>query len=254
MAAVAPAAPVGRPSAHPTGVRRSWQIFQAMRREQTDPNGTYAFLADDTARMLGRYVALPGATAIDVGGGPGYTAEALRAAGASAFTVDPFAEELSLHGRTPVDAVVGDGLHLPVADGALDLACTLNALEHVPTPWSFLDELVRVVRSGGTVFVGVTNWLSPWGGHETSPWHYLGGERAARRYEAKRGVPAKNRYGTTLFPVGVGEVLHWADRNRSVRVVDAFPRYYPRWCRPLVRIPAVREVATWNLGLVLERR
>jgi len=255
VAAVAPPAPIGRPAAHhPTGVRRSWQIFQAMRREQTDPNGTYAFLATDTARMLSQYVALPGATAIDVGGGPGYTAEALRAAGASAFTVDPFAEELSLHGRTPVDAVVGDGLRLPVADGSLDLVCTLNALEHVPTPWAFLDELVRVARRGGVVFVGVTNWLSPWGGHETSPWHYLGGERAARRYEARRGIAPKNRYGSSLFPVGIGEVLHWADRSPEVRVVDAFPRYYPGWCRPLVHLPGIREVVTWNLGLVLERR
>lgn len=254
MTAVAPMAPVGTPAAHPDGVRRSWAIFQAMRREQTDPNGAYGFLADDTARMLSRYVALPGATAIDVGGGPGYTAEALRAAGASAFTVDPFVEELSLHGRTPVDAVVGDGLRLPLADGSVDLVCTLNALEHVPTPWTFLDELVRVARRGGTVFVGVTNWLSPWGGHETSPWHYLGGERAARRYEARHGMPAKNRYGSSLFPVGIGEILRWADRSPQVRVVDAFPRYYPRWCRPIVHLPGVREVVTWNLGLVLERR
>ena len=36
--------------------------------------------------------------------------------------------------------------------------------------------------------------------------------------------------------------------------LDAFPRYYPRWCRPLVRVPGLREVATWNLALVLERR
>jgi len=254
VAAVAPMAPVGTSATHPSGVRRSWEIFQAMRREQTDPNGTYAFLATDTARMLSRYLPLAGATAVDVGGGPGYTAEALRAAGASAFTVDPFAEELSLHGRTPVDAVVGDGLLLPLADESLDLVCTLNALEHVPTPWAFLDELVRVVRRGGTVFVGVTNWLSPWGGHETSPWHYLGGERAARRYEDRRGVAPKNRYGSSLFPVGIGEILHWARRSPQVRVVDAFPRYYPRWCRPIVHLPGIREVVTWNLGLVLERR
>ncbi len=254
MAAVAPVATVGRSSAHPSGVRRSWQIFQAMRREQADPNGTYSFLATDTVRMMGSYVPLRGAMAIDVGGGPGYTAEALRAVGATAFTVDPFVEELSLHGRTPAGAVVGDGLQLPIADGALDLVCTLNALEHVPTPWAFLDELVRVVRVGGIVFVGVTNWLSPWGGHETSPWHYLGGERAARRYEARRGIAPKNRFGTSLFPIGVGEVLRWAHASADVRVVDAFPRYYPRWCRPIVHLPGVREVATWNLGLVLERR
>jgi SAM-dependent methyltransferase len=237
-----------------SGLGRSWKLFRSFQREQMDPQGTYAFQAADTAALLSRYVALTGATAVDVGGGPGYTAEALRNAGAHAFTVDPDPDELRLHGREPVGAVVGDGLRLPLGDAAVDVVVTLNALEHVPTPWDFLDELVRVTRRGGTVFVGVTNWLSPWGGHETSPWHYLGGERAARRYESRHGIPPKNRYGRSLFPVGVGSVLAWADHHADVNVVDAFPRYYPRWCRPLVRVPGVREVATWNLALVMERR
>lgn len=254
MVAVASAVTAPTGFADRSGLARSWRIFRAMRREQTDPGGTYALMADDTADLLAAYLPLAGATAIDVGGGPGYTAEALRARGASAFTVDPFVDELHLHGRTPVDALVADGMRLPVPDARLDLTCTLNALEHVADPWRFLGELVRVTRPGGIVFVGVTNWLSPWGGHETSPWHYLGGERAARRYRARTGRAAKNRYGTSLFPVGVGETLRWAHAEPRVRVVDAFPRYYPRWCRPLVRIPGVREVATWNLALVLERR
>lgn len=235
-------------------VARSWRIFRAMRAEQDDPVGTYTYMAGDTADLLARYLPLAGARAIDVGGGPGYTAEALRGAGAHAFTVDPFAEELRLHGRTPVGAVVGDGLALPFADGALDLTCTLNALEHVPTPWTFLEELCRVTRPGGIVFVGLTNWLSPWGGHETSPWHYLGGERAAQRYEARVGAPAKNRYGTSLFPVSVADVLGWARATPSADLLDAFPRYYPRWTRPLLRVPGLREVATWNLAVVLGRR
>lgn len=225
-----------------------------MRREQLDPVGTYTFMGADTAALLAEHLPLEGARAIDVGGGPGYTAEALRAAGAQAWTVDPFAEELRLHGRTPVDAVVGDGLALPFPDGALDLTCTLNALEHVPTPWAFLEELCRVTRPGGIVFIGVTNWASPWGGHETSPWHYLGGERAAERYERRTGQPPKNRYGTSLFEVSVADVLRWARSTPLATLVDAYPRYYPRWTRPLVRVPGLREVATWNLAVVLERR
>ena len=238
----------------PGGLRRSWGLFQAFRREQQDPAATYGLLATDTARLIGRYRDLHGLVAVDVGGGPGYTAEALRDAGAAAFTVDPFEDELSLHGRTPHGAVIGDGLRLPFPDAALDVCCTLNALEHVTEPWSFLDELVRVTVPGGLVFIGVTNWLSPWGGHETSPWHYLGGTRAARRYETRTGHPPKNLYGESLFKVGVGETLRWAEEQPGVAVLDAFPRYYPRWCRPIVHVPGVREVVTWNLALVLERR
>jgi SAM-dependent methyltransferase len=236
------------------GLARSWALLGAFRREQSDPVSAYTFFGDDAANTIARYVDLDGAVVADVGGGPGFTAEALRERGATAFTVDPERGELALHGRTPVDAVVGDGLALPFGDGTLDVCCSLNAIEHVPDPWAFLRETVRVVRPGGLVFIGVTNWLSPWGGHETSPWHYLGGRRAAERYERRHGRPPKNRFGSSLYRIGVGELLAWARTDPSVRLIDAFPRYYPRWCRPLVRVPGVREVATWNLGLAMERR
>ena len=73
----------------------------------------------------------------------------------------------------------------------------------MPQPWVVADEMVRVVRPGGLVVVSYTNWLSPWGGHETSPWHYLGGYVAADRYGRRYGHPPKNRYGVGLFPVSV---------------------------------------------------
>jgi hypothetical protein len=52
----------------------------------------------------------------------------------------------------------------------------------------------------------------------------------------------------------VGEVLRWAEACPDVTLVDAFPRYYPSWTRPLVHLPGVREVLTWNLAVVLRRR
>ena len=48
MAAVAPMAPAGIPAAHPTGVRRSWEIFQAMRPIFTD-------IGQDISRSIGYY-------------------------------------------------------------------------------------------------------------------------------------------------------------------------------------------------------
>lgn len=241
----------------PSGARgrlgRSWRLWGAFRHEQDDPAATYAHLADDTADLVARHRDLDGLVALDVGGGPGYTAEALRRRGAVAFTLDPSRAELELHHRRPDRAVVGDGRRLPVRSDSVDLVCTLNALEHVPEPWGLLAELLRIARPGGLVFVGFTNWLSPWGGHETSPWHYLGGERAARRYQARHGRPPKNRFGTTLFRLGVGDVLRWAEAEPGVVLLDAFPRYAPDWWRPVLRVPGLREVVTWNLAVVLEK-
>ncbi len=39
----------------------------------------------------------------------------------------------------------------------------------------------------------------------------------------------------------------------DVKIVEARPRYYPQWCRLLVRLPGLREVTTWNLMLIMRR-
>ena len=116
------------------------------------------------------------------------------------------------------------------------------------------DEMVRVTRPGGMVFLSYNNWLAPNGGHETAPWHYLGGRRAADRYARKTGMRPKNEFGESLFTTSVAQMLRWLDRQSGVDVVEVLPRYHPRWAKWVVHVPAVREVLTWNLLLVMRRR
>jgi SAM-dependent methyltransferase len=150
--------------------------------------------------------------------------------------------------------VRGSGEHLPVRTAAVDVCYSSNVLEHVASPWQMAAEMVRVTRPGGTVFLSFTPWWSPWGGHETAPWHWLGGHRARRRYRRLHGREPKNRFAETLFPVRVGAALRWARHCPDAELVRAFPRYHPWWAQWVVRLPVVREVATWNLVLVLRRR
>jgi hypothetical protein len=116
------------------------------------------------------------------------------------------------------------------------------------------DEMVRVVRPGGLVAISYTLWFGPWGGHETSPWHFLGGHRAARRYARTTGHPPKNVYGESLFPITAAAGITWARRSTDVDVVSMQPRYLPAMVRGIVNLPLLREFATWNLMLVLRRR
>lgn len=238
----------------PAGIRRSVRLFRAFLHEDRSPEDAYALLAADTVGIIRRYTVRSDLRAVDIGGGPGYVEQALGREGIECVTVDAVAAELVLHGPGPQRAVVADARRMPFADGTFDIAHSSNVVEHVADPWVLLDDMVRVLRPGGLAFVFFTNWLSPHGGHETAPWHYLGGDWAVRRYERRTGRAPKNRYGSSLFPVGVGEVMRWARAKPGVDVVDAFPRYYPRPARLIVRIPGVREVLTWNLGLVLRRR
>jgi SAM-dependent methyltransferase len=241
------------PGPHRASLGRSVRLLRAFRLEQSDPGYFYGLLADDAVAQLASYIPVAGATVVDVGGGAGYFTRAFAAAGAHCVGVECDAGELTAHGPPPPGSVLGSALALPFGTGTVDICFSSNVLEHVSTPWRMAGEMVRVTRPGGIVFLSFTNWLSPWGGHETSPWHYLGGDRAADRYTRRYGKAPKNRFGESLFAVSVRDALAWAGSQADADLVDALPRYHPRWAKAVVRIPGLREFVTWNLVLILRK-
>ncbi|WP_199442723.1 class I SAM-dependent methyltransferase [Umezawaea beigongshangensis] len=235
-------------------MERSVRLFRAFLREQPDPDHFYSTLAEDSVRQLARFTPLKGAVLLDVGGGPGYFARAFRAAGAHYVGLDPDVGELSARGAPEPGMIRASGTRLPVRTASVDVCYSSNVLEHVAEPWTMLAEMIRATRPGGTVFVSFTPWFSPWGGHETAPWHYLGGHRARRRHLARTGREPKNAFGTTLFPVRVATAQKWARNCADAELVTTFPRYHPWWAKWVVHVPVIREIASWNLVLVLRRR
>jgi arabinofuranan 3-O-arabinosyltransferase len=241
------------PRSTPGSLRRSIALVRHFRAEQTDPDRFYRYLAKDSVDQLAQWAPISGATLLDVGGGPGYFRDAFVAAGARYVGIDSDVGELTGRGEAVAGAVIGTALALPVGTGTVDIAYSSNVLEHVAQPERMAAEMLRVTRPGGLVALSYTLWLSPWGGHETSPWHYLGGERAARRYERRHGKPPKNRYGESLFAVSAGRMLRWSREQQGAQVVATLPRYHPWWACWVSRVPGLRELATWNLLLVLRR-
>ncbi len=229
-------------------------LFREFGYEQPDPARFYTALAQDSAAQVAQYADLDAALLLDVGGGPGYFRDAFRAAGATYFALDSDVGELSGAGEVGAGTVIGSGMQLPFADSCVDVCYSSNVLEHVPDPWRMAEEMVRVTRPGGLAFISYTTWFGPWGGHETSPWHFLGGMRARRRYVANHGKEPKNRFGESLFSVTVADGLRWARTQDAAYVVHLLPRYNPSWSRWLLRVPVVREVVTWNLVLVLRKK
>lgn len=244
-------------------LRRSWRLLRSFKFEQTRPELFYGRLAEDTAaladalsRDLGTH--LSGSRVLDVGGGPGYFADAFCRRGAEYFGVEPDAGEMSAAGITLTRAVRGDGTRLPFADSTFDVTYSSNVAEHIPDWEAMGEEMLRVTRPGGLVIVSYTVWLGPFGGHETGLWeHYVGGAFARDRYIRRHGHLPKNVFGQSLFDVSCAAGLHWArdmDRRGIASFAAAFPRYHPRWAWWLVRIPWVREFLVSNLVVVLRKR
>jgi SAM-dependent methyltransferase len=233
---------------------RAVRLFRAFLVEQSDPGRFYGALADDAVDQLGGYSPLPGRLVLDVGGGPGWFATAFERAGATYVSLDSDVGEMSMVAEPRPGSVLGSGMRLPFRDAAVDVCYSSNVLEHVSDPWAMADEMVRVTRPGGLVYLSYTTWYGPWGGHETAPWHYLGGRRAADRYARRHGRRPKNDYGTSLFKVTVAAGQRYAEQVRGVEIVDVMPRYNPWWTHWLLSVPVLRELVTWNLVIVLRRR
>lgn len=241
---------------------RSVRLLSEFRYEQSDPARFYGALAADTAGLvtdLWRAThsdAPAGRTLLDVGGGPGYFADAFTDAGLHYIGVEPDPTEMHAagpsHQATAGSFVRASGMALPFADASVDIALSSNVAEHVREPWRLGNELLRVTRPGGLVVLSYTVWLGPFGGHETGLTHYLGGARAADRYTRRHGHPPKNNYGSSLFAVSAAAGLEWARHTGAL--IAAFPRYHPRWAWWMTSVPVLREFAVSNLVLVLRPR
>ncbi len=115
----------------------------------------------------------PGERVLDMGCGAGRHAFEMYRRGADVVAFDQDADELAgvrdlftamrEAGEVPegadADTKEGDALALPFADGEFDRVVAAEVLEHIPADIQAIEELVRVLRPGGTIAMTVPRWL-----------------------------------------------------------------------------------------------
>ena len=226
------------------GLGRSIRLLRLFRSEQADPELYYTVVAEDAVQQVAGYCELSGRTVLDVGGGGGWFTAAFRAQGARCYLFEPDSAELYSRKDALAGAVIADGLRLPVRDGAADVAFSSNVLEHVPDPMRLIGEMIRVTRPDGLIYLAFTNWYSPWGGHEMSPWHYLG--PAIRRTQVLQALPAQAQAQGRREPVPAERRVRAAhaasanrhrDRRRAPPLLPAVVPSHPARSPGCVRSP-----------------
>ncbi len=136
--------------------------------------------------------------------------------------------------------------------GQYDLIICSNVLEHLRHAERFINGLHCLLNKGGAAYISWTNWLSPWGGHEFSPWHYFGPTLGPWIHDRLIG---KQRYHTpykNLFPTYIGSILKQFRIHPELTIKKVCPRYYSELSL-LMKLPGIRELFAWNCAILLMR-
>lgn len=140
----------------------------------------------------------------------------------------------------------------PAVLGRYDLIICSNVIEHLRHPETMLAALPRLLNPGGHVYLSWTNWLSPWGGHDFSPFHYLGPTLGPKLFDRLLRRPRQLRPGENLFVTHIGRTLRFLRAQPGLRITTLAPRYYTELAF-LMRLPVIREFLAWNCAMLLRR-
>jgi SAM-dependent methyltransferase len=213
----------------------------------------YRLQARDAIRWLElRGLALrPGLTVLDLGCGDGTFGLELLGRGCAVTFADA-------QDWLPADAPRGQfrAINLDCDDlgvlGRHDVIICSNVIEHLRHPEKLLAGLPALLNAGGHVYLSWTNWLSPWGGHDFSPFHYLGPSLGPKVFDRICRRPRQLRPGENLFVTHIGRTLRFLRAQPALRLRAIAPRYYPELA-VLLRVPILREFLAWNCAILLAR-
>ena len=137
--------------------------------------------------------------------------------------------------------------------GTYDLVVCSNVLEHLARPMKFISSLSKLLHPAGAIYLSWTNWLSPWGGHDFSPFHYLGARRGHRIFDKLIKRKRIHTPFVTLYPTHIGATLRAIRQQPDLEIVRVAPRYYPEFAF-IMSIPLAREFLAWNCAILLRKK
>ena len=134
---------------------RDTELYDPARRD------VYNFIDETKVRYL-RPLLPPSGNAIEVGAGSGRLLIRLGqerpyrlvAVDYAPYSVRAVRENLRRSGKTG-DALFGDALALPFADGSFDVVLSGGLLEHFREPGAVVREMARVLRPGGLLYADI---------------------------------------------------------------------------------------------------
>jgi len=241
------------------------QLGKLTRKRFNSPQD-YQALEYFQGQLLVRYLekqklSLSGKKTLDLGMGFGGYAQALQARGAWVTGADIAFPKNKLD----LARVCADGICAPFISNSFDLVISISLIEHVEKPEKLIEEMVRLTKPGGYIYLSFPPFYSPVGGHHFSPWHLLGEKVAVWAFSKRKWHVNQNwtdepydfeslsykkafgRYG--LFPLSIGDVRKLISKvglilqDQSVKYVNI----------NVSRLPLISEILTWQVQFLARK-
>jgi len=148
------------------------------------------------------------------------------------------------------EVIEGSVLEMPFADGAFDLAVSLDVIEHLEDDLAALRELRRTVAQGGALLVTVPAYQWLWSGHDVVNHHHRRYTRASLQSVAEQAgwkLARTSYFNSLLLPVAI--VLRVLDRFSKKTTESSLDLWVPP--EPLNRLleqPLALESAAIRRG------
>jgi len=205
-------------------------------------------------RIVARIVGDAPGSILDWGTGHGQIAAALQTRGldVTAFDYDPDVSEPITRPLDRFPAIVShlssDPVALPFEDDAFDAVLSCGVLEHVADPAGSLDEIHRILRPGGTLYVyklpnrhSYLEWIA-----KRLGLYYHGKLPHDTLYTLRSAVELVASHGYAVTEARLANMLPLTVRGT---VADRLARPIFEGGRQLARVPALNRLAT-NVELV----
>jgi SAM-dependent methyltransferase len=194
---------------------------------------------------------------LDVGGARGEFCKVLNELRhCAAYNLDPAPYE---YGQYKSDFIwpntqVGTAEKMPFADNEFDLVICRGVLEHIhpKKQQGSLNEMSRVTRSGGFVYLAIPPWFNPFAGHGLKPFHYFPFKIAKFLAEACYGkkIKASSWDEKRLYSITFARMLRMI-KNTGLKLLatkDTHLRLHF-----LTRIPLAREILVPSVAFILRK-
>jgi arabinofuranan 3-O-arabinosyltransferase len=234
-----------------TGLRRTMFLLRGAIKNRKDPEQWNSILTQDALNQVIGKTPIFNRVVLDISDTYATYTEGLEERGAH---VTSMRRNMATGAHVAGSSLEFTQSQIPAEDGQFDLTVATNIFGTVRDPRELLDELIRVTRPGGTIYIQNVMWGSLIGGRETSPWHLLSGRYARRRYLKRHGEEPENRFGDNLFKVRPGQLMRVLHSRKDLLIFIAGPRYLPTKWGWTLRVPVLRNLVVQDLVVAAERR